>query len=94
MNDVVEDGIGEGRLADEVMPGLDGQLAGDHGRATAISLLDDLHQIAALRCRQPVWSTVIQDQQKSFRDAAEQAGEAPVAMGQFQFPSARLSMAE
>jgi hypothetical protein len=36
MDDAVEDGVRERRLADDVVPGFDGQLAGDHGRAAAI----------------------------------------------------------
>ncbi len=90
MNDAIEDGVCEGRLADDVMPRLDGQLAGNHGRAAAVPFFDDFHQVAALRGRQSVRPPIIQDQQLCFRDAAEQAGEAPVAMGQFQlFEEAR-----
>ena len=85
MDDAIKDGIRDRRLPDDVMPSLDGQLTGDHGRAATITFFDNLHQIAALRGRQPVWSPIIEDQQLCFRDAAEQAGKAPVTMGQFQF---------
>ena len=40
----VEDGVGQGRVADGVVPLLDGELAGDHGRADAIAVLDDFEQ--------------------------------------------------
>lgn len=84
VDDAVEDGIREGRLADNIVPCLDGQLAGDHGRGPTVSLFDDLHQVAALGGGQPVRAPVIEDQQLGFRDAAEQAGETPVTVGQFQ----------
>ena len=90
VNDAVEDGIRERRFADDVVPSFDGYLAGDHRRSAAVVLFDDFHQIAALRGGQPVRSPVIEDQQLCIRDAAEQAGEASVAMGQFQlFEEAR-----
>jgi hypothetical protein len=38
-----------------------------------------------LRGGQPVWPPVIEDQRLCFRDTAEQAGEAPVAVSQLQF---------
>ena len=67
----IQNGVGEGGLADDVMPSLDGQLAGDHGRAAAVSLFDNLHQISALRGREPVRPPVVEDQQLRFGDAAE-----------------------
>src|SRR5262245_61781643 len=48
VDDAIEDGVGDGRLADDVVPAIDGDLAGDEGGAAAIALLDDLQQIAAL----------------------------------------------
>lgn len=49
VNDAIEDGVGEGGFTDDVMPSLDGQLAGDHGCTAAIPFFDDFHQVAALR---------------------------------------------
>ena len=34
VDEAIEDGIGEGGLADEVVPGFDGELAGDQRRAS------------------------------------------------------------
>jgi len=67
----IQNGVGDGGLADDVLPSLDGQLAGDHGRAAAVSLSDDLHQISALRGREPVRPPVVEDQQLRFGDAAK-----------------------
>lgn len=46
---------------------------------------DDFHQVATLRGGEPVRSPIIQDQLLCFGDAAEQAGEATIIVGQFQF---------
>jgi len=83
VDDAIQNSVGKRRLPDDVVPRFDGQLAGDHGRAAGVSLFDNLHQIPALRGREPVWPPVVEDQQLCFRYAAEQAGEAAVTMGQF-----------
>ena len=48
MNDAVEDGVGEGWNADQVMPAVHGNLAGDDERAFVVAILDDFEQIARL----------------------------------------------
>jgi hypothetical protein len=46
--DAVEDGVGEGGLADDLVPLCQRQLAGDQDDGVLVSVLDDFHQIAAL----------------------------------------------
>ena len=48
VDDAVEDCVGDGRLADHVVPPIDRDLAGDEGCAMAIAVLDDLQQVTAL----------------------------------------------
>jgi len=48
VDDAVEDGVGDGRFADDVVPAIDRDLAGDEGGAAAAALLDDLQEIATL----------------------------------------------
>jgi hypothetical protein len=48
VNDPVEDGIGESGLADQVVPAVDRDLAGDQGGAAAIAILDDFQHVVAL----------------------------------------------
>ena len=48
VHEAVEDGVGQGRITDGVVPLLDGKLAGEHGRADAIAVLDDFEQVAAV----------------------------------------------
>ena len=84
MDQAVENGIGEGRLVDDVVPAIDGKLAGDDGGAGFVAVLDDLHQVAALAGGEPVRSPVVEDEQIRPDQAAEQPREAPVAMGKLQ----------
>src|SRR6202043_4132813 len=79
VHEAVEDSVGEGRIADDLVPGIDRQLAGDQRRAGAITVLDDLHEVAPLVGREPVWAPVIEDQQIGLGKRAEQTREAAVS---------------
>jgi hypothetical protein len=48
MDEAVEDGIGNGWIADHVVPVIDGNLAGDDRRTLLVSILDVFQEIAAL----------------------------------------------
>jgi hypothetical protein len=39
VDDAIEDGVGEGRLTDDIVPLVEGELAGDERRAAAIMSL-------------------------------------------------------
>lgn len=58
VDEAIEDCVGNGRISDNFVPAIDGQLASDDDRASFISVLDDLEQIAALigveRLRSPI----------------------------------------
>ena len=58
VDDPVEDGVGQRRVADDLVPAVDRHLAGDDQRAGAVAILDDLQQIALLfgeqRFRAPI----------------------------------------
>ena len=45
MHEAVEDGIGECRVSDDVVPLLDRELPGDDGRADAVPVLEDFEQV-------------------------------------------------
>ena len=45
MDEAVEDGVGECRVADDVVPLLDRELAGDYGRADSVPVLEDFEQV-------------------------------------------------
>jgi len=50
VNDAVEDGVGEGRIADDIVQLWDGSLTGDQEGMEVVAILDDFEQIAALFC--------------------------------------------
>ena len=47
VDEAVEDSVGQGRLADEIVPAVDWELAGDQGGGATVAVVDDLQQIAA-----------------------------------------------
>lgn len=46
VDDAIEDGVGIGGIVDNLMPAVDGDLAGDDGRSAAISFFEYLEEIA------------------------------------------------
>ena len=48
VHEAVEDGVGECRVADDVVPLLDGKLAGDDRRADAVSVFEDFEQVVTV----------------------------------------------
>ena len=85
MANPIEYGVGEGWLADDIVPGVDGQLTGQEDRAVAVAVFDDLHEVASLRASEPVGAPVVEDQQVGADELPEQAREAAIAMGEFEF---------
>ena len=45
VDEAVQDGVGVGGIANDLMPGGQGKLGGDDRRSAAISLLEDFEQI-------------------------------------------------
>jgi hypothetical protein len=82
VDDAVEDGVGERWIADDVVPAVDGDLAGDHGGAAAVALLDDLEEIAALLGRERPETPVVEDEEFDAAEGAHEAGIAAVAAGE------------
>jgi hypothetical protein len=66
VDETVEDGVGEGWLTDEVVPGFDRELTGHQRRAAAVTILDDLHEIAPLAGVEAVGTEVIEYEQLTF----------------------------
>ncbi len=60
VDDAIEDGVGQGGIADDLVPALDRQLAGDQQRAGVVAVLDDLEQIAALLGAERLGSPIVE----------------------------------
>src|SRR5260370_5395234 len=71
---VIEDCVGDGGISDNLVPAIDGQLAGDDDRTSFISVLDDLEQIAALIGVERLRSPVIKNEQIETGDSAQHLG--------------------
>src|SRR5215472_16730216 len=74
MDDAVEDGIGEGRFADQIVPAVDRALAGDQRGAATVAVLDDLEQVVTLLGTERLETPVIEDQEFDAAQSAHQAG--------------------
>ena len=79
-NDAVEDGVGEGWDADQIMPAVHGNLTGDDERALVITILDDFKQITRLVGRKRLRSPIIEYEQFDAGEGAEEPGIARIAM--------------
>src|SRR5215469_3297986 len=81
VDEAVEDGVGQGGVGEGGMPGLDWELAGDHGGAKLGAVLDDLEEIAGLLDGDRGEQEVVDDEQGDAGELGEQALVAAVAAG-------------
>ena len=84
VDNAIEDGVGEGRFADDVVPLVGRQLTGDERRSVAVAVLGDLHQIAPLIGRETIRAPVVEYQEIGLDQNTEQTREAAVAMGELE----------
>ena len=76
---------GEGWLVDDVMPGVDRELAGDQGCTCTVAVFDDFHKVVALRGGHALRPPVVQDQEIGLHELSEDAWEASIVMGELEF---------
>jgi hypothetical protein len=76
VDEAVENGVGIGRVADDGMPVLDGELAGYDGRSPAVPFFENLQEIVSGLGVERLESPVVEDEEL---DAAERAGDAGIA---------------
>ena len=82
VDEAVEDGVGIGRVADDLMPFVDRDLAGEDGRAAAVAFFEDLVEIAASAGVERFEAPIVEDEELGAAEAAHDAGIAAVAAGQ------------
>jgi hypothetical protein len=68
----VEDGVGECRVPNVLMPVFEGELAGDHGCSGAVAVLQNLEQVTAFRIGERGESPVVEDQKFGLRQLLQQ----------------------
>ena len=95
VNQAVQDGVGQGGIADHLVPVAHGQLAGHQRGAPLVAVLQDLQQIVALGLAQGLGAQIVQDDQIGTREAGQQLQVAPIAAGDGQLaPQARQAQVE
>jgi hypothetical protein len=67
VDEAIEDGVGDGWIADYLVPVVDRQLTCHDGRAAAVAVVDDLQQIASLLGCERDKPPIVEDQQLGAR---------------------------
>ncbi len=77
----IEDSVGEGGIAEDFMPLLDRELTGDQGGGSAVSIIDDLHEVAPGIRVQGCQTPVVEDQEFDPAEAVDDLRVASVGAG-------------
>ena len=85
VNEAVEDGVGISRVADESVPFVDGDLAGEDGRAASIAFLEDFVEVTAGTSVERFEAPIVEDEELNAGEAAQDAGIAAVTAGEGEF---------
>jgi len=84
VNETIEDGVGVGRIADDVVPGWDGKLGCDDRRSASITLFEDFEQLMAGAGVERLEAEVVEDQEIGAAEGFQKARMVPVAAGEAQ----------
>ena len=82
VDEAIEDGVRVGRIADQLMPSVDRNLAGDDGRASAVAFFEDFEKVVAGGGVERLEAPVVEDQELHAGEGAQQTGIATVAAGE------------
>ena len=85
VGEAIADGIGQGWIGQEVVPSSGRQLTGHDGGASAVSIFEDLKQIAALEIGHGRDGEVIQDEHVDASEFGEKAWIRAVRASDFEF---------
>jgi hypothetical protein len=82
VDEAIEDGVGDGRAADDFAPLLDRNLASDDRRSALVTVFEDFEEIALLRLGEDGEPPIVQDQELDARKVLEQPTVTAVAAGE------------
>lgn len=85
MDEPVEDGVGQGGIAQGLMPVRDRQLAGDDGGAGLVAFVQEFQQVAAAGIIEQGQPPVVEHQHLDLGQGRHQRDEAPVGVGDGEF---------
>ena len=78
MNEAVEDGVGVGGIANDLVPGCYGKLGGDDCRPAPIAFFEDLKQVVPRAGVEGFEAEVVENQQIGATEGFDEARMAPV----------------
>jgi len=78
VDEPIEDSVGDGRVADQFVPVIDGKLASHDGRGASMPIVEDFEKVAPLVERERGQAPVVQDQELDARQHLEQAAVASI----------------
>jgi hypothetical protein len=82
VDDAIEDGVGVSGIADQLVPLIDGDLAGDDGRAAAVALLEDFEEVMASGGVERLETPIVEDEQLDAAEGSHDAGVTAIAAGE------------
>src|SRR5436305_15093085 len=85
VNEAVEDGVGICRVANEGVPFVDRDLAGEDGRAAPIAFLEDLVEITTSTGVERFEAPIVENEELDAGETAQDAGIAAVTAGEREF---------
>ena len=81
VDETIEDGVGQGWVADRFVPVLEGQLVGDYCGGVATAIFEDFQEVTALRGCEDGKAPIVDDQHFHEGDGFEDAFVAAIATG-------------
>ncbi len=84
VHEAVEDRVGVGRIADDLVPRRERELGGDNRRSAAITLLEDFEQIVTGAGVEGFEAEVVKNEEVGAAEGFDQARMTPVASGERQ----------
>ena len=82
VDDAIEDGVGVGGIADQLVPFVDGDLAGDDGRSSAVAFFEDFEEVVACGGIEGFETPIVEDEQLHAAERPQEAGVAAIAAGE------------
>jgi hypothetical protein len=82
VDDAIEDGVGVGGIADDLVPFVDGDLAGDDGRSSTITFFEDFEEVMTSGGIERLETPIVEDEQLHTAERPQDASIAAVVAGE------------
>ena len=85
VEETVEDGVAEGGVADDIVPVVDGDLAGEERATAGVAVVEDFEEVVSSLSRERSEPPVVEDEEPRPGEALDELGIRPVAPGEGEF---------